>query len=225
METVDVSRLSANNTLVALSIREDGDFTRVLNAIKARKTVEDEYIDQAIECIGKSVAYLDERYPQTIKDAVPQPPFAIFFEDNAIDLSGDKFAFIMRTTSDYAKPIRERIIKCLPKQGYTVVWLREKTANWIDGIRPNGERFSFTTKRSAVPSNTLAVHLKQIASGMSERSYVLDCKPRSSNLLGVAFALHCGRDVYALPHQITDDDICNTLIAEGACPISLEELQ
>lgn len=219
------NRQNANTILVALTIREDGDFTRVIGAIKARGTVEDEYIDQAIECTSKAVAYMDERFPLAIKDITPQPPFAIFFEGKSIDLSGDRFAFVMRATSDYAKQIRQKIIESLPKQGYTVIWLREKTADYIDGIRPSGERFSFTTKRHPIPSSMLALRLKQVASSMSERSYVLDCKPHSGNLIGVAMALHCGRDVYALPHQITDDDVCNTLIAEGACPISLEELQ
>ena len=62
----------------------------------------------------------------------------------------------------------------------------------------------------------------RIISGLSDGVLVVEAKKRSGTMITVGHALEQGRDVYALPGNISSDNSygTNMLIKEGAIPVT-----
>ena len=66
------------------------------------------------------------------------------------------------------------------------------------------------------PTKTTFPFRNRIVAGLSEGVVVVEAKRRSGTMITVGYALEQGKDVYAVPSRINENEGCNTLIQQGA---------
>ena len=219
--------ITANDTLIALAYKHQGNWRRILEALKGKERPSDYYIDKAKNLSSNAITILSPEYPESLKNA-PQPPMVIFFDCLAetARLGDTKFAFLTKAKSEYAKGAYEKVKAKLMLAGFTILEVGISPIA-ITATSKLGEytmRLNPTTASGKNP--TQYVELQKLCATLAQETYVFEAPKRGSNMLSVSFALYAGREIYALPHPYSDvEDECNTLISEGANMISPLELE
>ena len=121
--------------LLYFSLKYNGDYTKIYNAIKEKEVVSQKDIDEVeskIKC--KYVTMIDNEYPSCLRK-IGTPPFVLFYYGDISLLSkNNKIAIIgKRENSEYGKLMCEKIINELDKSTCIVSGL----AIGIDGIAHN----------------------------------------------------------------------------------------
>lgn len=71
--------MEARNILIYLSLKYDGDWNKIYNAIKTKENVDKDAVEKCIEKIKcKAVTLIDDNYPSILKE-ISNPPFVIFY--------------------------------------------------------------------------------------------------------------------------------------------------
>jgi DNA processing protein len=199
------------------------------------------------------ITYWDDEYPDLLKNINDPPVILYYFGD--ISLLKSKTVSIVgtRKPTEYGKSICEEIVKNL--NGYTIVsgmaygidsiaQKRSKKTiavlgNGIDIIYPksNESLYNKIKKEGLIISEyfpeTRATrytfpYRNRIIAGLSERSIVVEAAKKSGSLITARYALDYGREVLAVPGDITRINSYGTnyLIYSGATPvISMEQLR
>lgn len=66
------------------------------------------------------------------------------------------------------------------------------------------------------PDKTMFPFRNRIVSGLSHAVLVTEAKKKSGTMITVGYALEQGKEVFAIPSRINDNDGCNYLISQGA---------
>lgn len=114
----------------------------------------------------------------------------------------------------------EKLLRCFGS-GLDEVYPPENMWLYKDIIRKNGAvitEYPLGTK----PDKLNFPIRNRIISGLSDGVLVVEAKKRSGTMITVGHALEQGRDVYALPGNISSDNSygTNMLIKEGAIPVT-----
>ncbi len=228
---------SVTDNLIAENIK----MAREINVEKELKFIEKEEI--------KILLYLDDAYPERLKEITDFPPVLFVKGDTSI-FSGHCIAVIgTRSPSSYGESMAKKFSYELAQSGVVIVSgmargidsISHQSAidaggktiavlgSGIDKIYPpeNKKLYYKIAKRGAVisefpigmppyPGNFLKRN--RIISGLSEGVLVIEAPEKSGVFSTVNWALMQGKDVFALPSNITNERGAGTnkLIKEGA---------
>lgn len=209
---------SAHDVLVALAIRDDGDWDAIHNDIKARETLPDDSISAAREVPeDAAVTMIDDGYPERLKKMM-RPPFVLFRTKGSGPLPTGRAAYLINQATDVDDPypdVAETTVRChLVTNGWTIVRTDHATirVEYPDGtvsewsIIPDGRA---KTSRDAVD------HLL-VAAALCDLTVIVAGPKGGKASVAAASALSVGNDVYAVPHPLGSDSLCNELLANGA---------
>lgn len=121
--------------LIYFALKYDGDYQKILNAIKAREKINDlDYQTQFSERNPiQAITIVDHDYPHAFK-CIPNPPLVVFYKGDVSLLNNlDKAIAVIgaREYSDYGKEYTFKIVADLVKEGFLVV---SGMARGIDGF-------------------------------------------------------------------------------------------
>ena len=194
-----------------------------------------------------ALTLLSEDYPELLKH-ISEPPLVLFGEGNRALLKRRKFCIVgSRVTPPWAEKCGRQISERLSDKFCIVTGLAEggdRAA--VDGalgsgnlicVLPCGLNVCYPAAHASLkeriarrglllseyPSDEgvtkYAFHARnRILAGLSEGVLVLSAGARSGTFITANCALDCGRDVFALPHNVgvTKGEGCNELIKRGA---------
>lgn len=115
--------LTADEILLYLSLKYEGDWDKIYEAIKLKKDFsEQEFLSLKIKNKSNFITILNENYPSILKDCY-KPPFVLFYYGNIELLKTNKKITIVgsRNCSQYGEVCVMNITKELVHNGYIIV--------------------------------------------------------------------------------------------------------
>lgn len=122
---------TARDIVVALALRHNGDWDKILKSIKEKDTLTEEELTQAAKT--PAITLVDEEYPTSLRQCY-RPPFALFYKGDVSLLKdcAKSIAYIgARDASEYGKRMAEGICSDLVENGCAMV---SGMARGIDSI-------------------------------------------------------------------------------------------
>lgn len=237
--------MGTREKLIALAIKYEGEYFKILNAIKNHEDVEESTYD-------KCFTILDDIYPKELRD-LKYPPFVLFYKGNLELLKSIKISVVgSRIPGNYAS----LATKCLVNN-YNDYVIVSGLAKGIDGVAhdaadhsigvlgcgidyvypfSNINLFLKLEKQGLIlseyPSNVkpLSYHFpfrNRIIAALSDTLYVMQSSEKSGTVTTINEALELQKDVKILPFSIFDEQgqYNNKLINDGALIIDSSELK
>jgi len=201
----------------------------------------------------KILTYWDEAYPDLLKDT-NDPPVVIYYFGDISLMKSKKVSIVgSRKPTSYGKTVCENIAKTL--DSYTIVsgmaygidsiaHLNSKKTiavlgNGVDIVYPKSNENIYTRIKNegliiseyfpgTRPARYTFPYRNRIIAGLSEKTIVVEASKKSGSLITARYALDYGREVLAVPGDITrlNSYGTNYLIYSGATPIiSIEQLR
>lgn len=201
----------------------------------------------------KILTYWDEAYPDLLKET-NDPPVVIYYFGDISLMKSKKVSIVgSRKPTSYGKTVCESIAKTL--DSYTIVsgmaygidsiaHLNSKKTiavlgNGVDIVYPKSNENIYTKIKNegliiseyfpgTRPARYTFPYRNRIIAGLSEKTIVVEASKKSGSLITARYALDYGREVMAVPGDITRINSYGTnyLIYSGATPIiSIEQLR
>ena len=215
--------LRAKKLLVAVSVKNNGDWDKEYLCIKNKEMWTDEEIEKFSHLADQVMTILDEDYPMTWKSSV-KPPLILFYKGGERSLLDEMNWFspkriMMSSVSvldDGKDPQTKKIIDgILEHEGFIAIpeldsgniVLKNKTQSLILSEYPSGVYANSKEQRLRVIQISVGLCGKLFV-GINEDSSTVDIAVRS--------ALGNGRDVYVAPTSLGTAYKNNKLLREGA---------
>ncbi|MGI6713563.1 MAG: DNA-processing protein DprA [Bacilli bacterium] len=116
--------IKARELLVYLAIRYQGDFDKILEAIRRKEKIEEEKVKEALKTIKCSYCtLLDDDYPASLKQ-VYKPPLVLFYygDWSLVNTVKDRIAVIgTRKPTAYGERMTKKIVTDLVTMGQVIV--------------------------------------------------------------------------------------------------------
>lgn len=116
--------IKARELLVYLSIRYQGDFDQMLEAIRRKEKIDDDAVKEAIKAVKSSYCtLLDDDYPASLKQ-VYKPPLVLFYygDWSLVNSIKDHIAVIgTRKPTEYGERMTKKIVTDLVTMGQVIV--------------------------------------------------------------------------------------------------------
>ena len=241
--------MQARQILIALAIRNKGDWSATYNDIlkKAEPTEEELAKAEGVECL----TLLDEDYPTVLKQSF-RPPFVLFYKGNKSLLNDTKKVAVLGSRSpkertenftekfinkrsetiisELNKGIDEKALKLALKNGNRVIAVM---GSGIDYCYPKSLQALYTEIAlnglliSEYPFDTLPdtnslMFRKRITASLASHICLMDSKKKSGSDVLINFALEQGKEIYVCPDMEDDEESqANELIEQGANCLTL----
>lgn len=215
--------LRAKKLLVAVSVKNNGDWDKEYLCIKNKEMWTDEEIEKFSHLADQVMTILDEDYPMTWKSSV-KPPLILFYKGGERSLLDEMNWFsphkiMMSSVSvldDGKDPQTKKIIDgILEHEGFIAIpeldsgniVLKNKTQSLILSEYPSGAYANSKEQR---------LRVIQISVGLCGKLFVGINEEASTVGIAVRSALGNGRDVYVVPTSLGTAYENNKLLREGA---------
>ena len=114
---------SARETLVAIAIKNKGDWNRIVHDLDHKIQVEEEYFEKLKDYEGEYgyITLLDDNYPQQLKET-PFAPVVLFYKGNVSLLNSDRIISVIgtREPTDYGRAMTNKIVKGLAEEDFVI---------------------------------------------------------------------------------------------------------
>ena len=233
--------------VIAYSLMCNGEYDQIVKAIQNELEVP-EYIYKQVKALADTVITIfDEEYPKSLLE-LAMPPFCLYTKGNkALLNSKDSKIAIVGSRQPTSYSLDAVKLLCNQKKDKVIVSGLAKGIDacahenasktiavlgcGIDYIYPscNFDLFKKIEKEGLIiseyPTDTkpLGFHFpfrNRIIVGLSECTYVAECKQKSGTMTAISEALEIGRNVKVLPFDVftarSNSVYNNTLINEGA---------
>lgn len=223
--------------LIGLSLKYEGDYFKILKALKNNEYVKEISIDNCI-------TIFDDNYPHCLLD-LKYPPFVLYYKGDISLLNNKSIIGVVgsRKPFDYSLKATEYVVNNNKDSVFVsglALGIDAKVHDYsdisigvlgcgIDYIYPGANRFLYeklTNKGliiSEYPSKVkpLGFHFpfrNRIIAALSNQVYIMQLNERSGTMTTVNEALELGREIKVLPFPLfSDPNIYNNkLINEGA---------
>lgn len=230
--------------LISYSYFYEGDYNKIVKAIKTDKEVAEVEIDNCI-------TVFDKEYPKRLLN-LKYPPFVLYYKGDLSLLNKDSIAVVgsrlpceysLRATKGLSIHYADKVIVSGLAKGIDACahQYANKTIGvlgcGIDYIYPicNKDLFLQIERNGLIISEypdlvrPLAYHFpfrNRIIAGLCSSMYIMESKANSGTMTSVNEALELGVDVKVLPYDIFNEHGYNNnhLLAEGAICIEKEEI-
>lgn len=198
----------------------------------------------------KIINYLHEYYPDNLKN-IYDKPIILYAIGNMERLKEKSIAIVgTRNCTKYGKMVAKEISKTISSQNVNIIsglakgidgeahkWANGKTIAVLgSGINVLYPKENLGLAKSIIHNGGLIIteypidekpeklnfpNRNRIISGIAEAVVVIEARKRSGSLITADFAIEQGKDVYAIPGNITsvNSQGTNALIYEGAIPL------
>ncbi len=221
-----------------------GEYRRIAKAIRNRETVP--HFD-----VAGAVTILDEEYPRSFLD-LKYPPFVFYYKGDLSLLKKEAIGVVgSRKPCDYALTATKALVKhhsdkvivsglakgidaCAHAHAQRTIGI---LGCGIDYIYPycNRKLIEDVGKNDLIISEYPAMSLpyachfpfrNRLIAALSDRVYIMQSSEKSGTMTTVNEALELGKEVKVLPYDVFAEEGRHNLqlIAEGACPITFEEI-
>lgn len=232
------------NKLIAYAIKYDGEYNKILKAIKENEDINIVSDDSAI-------TIFDSDYPKKLFD-LKYPPFVLFYKGNikllkeeSISIVGSRLAcdYALKATKGLCFNNKDKvIISGLAKGIDTYAHLSSNKTIGILGcginyVYPycNYDLYRYMSNNQLIISEypnmckPLAYHFpfrNRIIAALANKVYIMQSKINSGTMTTVNEALELGKEIRILPYDIFNKNGLNNnkLIYEGGTPILYEEI-
>lgn len=233
------------NYLIALSLKYEGEYQRVIEAINAREEIENVQMDNCITIV-------DNDYPKVFFE-LKQPPIVLYYKgdkkllenNNIIGVVGSRNAcdYAISATKDLLTHYKDKIVVSGLAKGIDAIahQTSEKSIGvlgcGIDYIYPgeNTLLYKKLEKQGLIISEypnkvlPLAFHFpirNRIIAALSKELYIMQSSNKSGTMTTINEALELNRDIKVLPYSVyeTSGNYNNNLINDGALMITNDEL-
>ena len=166
--------------LLYFSLKYNGNFDEIYNAVKNKEQVNDELKKELFKKLKSNyTTIISKDYPQALKK-IMCPPFVLFYYGD-LTLTATKCIAVLGSGIDY----------CYPKQNINLY--QEMKINHLI--------------LSEYPYNILQtkeklIHRKRIITGLSEILLVTESKEKGNAIINAGFALEQGKEIFAIPSPI-----------------------
>lgn len=207
----------AKELLVAVAVKNNGDFNEIIRTIRNKEPISSEEIAKYSHLCQNAVAIIDDDYPKTYK-SINMPPLVLFLKDGGRSLLTEASKRGVCVLDDGKTSKINEIVGGILDHGCTIA-----VPNFENGeiMLENKQHFLFITEYPDgcydKDNKTQRARLASIAAGLCGRLFV----GYGISALDVSHAVSCTLngegDVYVVPASIdSKDQLNNALIYEGA---------
>ena len=114
---------NSKDSLIALSLKHQGNWDKMYKDLVAHKMPEDYFFDKVNNLECGVITMLDSGYPEQLKH-VPKPPFVLYYYGNYSMLQEYRKNISVvgsRNNSEYGQKVTEELAGGLAEKGYTIV--------------------------------------------------------------------------------------------------------
>lgn len=222
--------MKARDILIYLAVKNRGDFTSIADALKKKKPVNAEEVEEVAAKYPNAVTILDDDYPSIFRARnAPKPPFVLFFKHKPTGLRDIKFAALVKggNLNDYEKKMEPLVTKAISQKGLTIIE-RDRGSLSLFATTPDCKAFEFSPYPNEMwhsLSEERVMCVNAVAGMLASEVDIIHIKENHPSLITITLALTLGADINVLPHEIeeteTPRDLCNNLLSYGANPLSL----
>ena len=225
--------MKANEILVALTLKNNGNWEKVFDDIKNKKTD----FDENVKNVDKYITMLDDEYPYYLKNIV-KPPFVLFYQGDISLLKNDNVAYLVKkelsveqkseieyfvnnetnTIVVYGQtPSVMFTISEAKKAGLKVICVLGEGLDQVDPFIANTADLIITEfPRNVESVKTNEMFAQRLVAAFSHEVKVVEIEHKSPNLLVVDWALNQGKDIKVMPVNINRKLYNNELLLDGA---------
>lgn len=212
--------LRAKKLLVAVSVKNNGDWDKEYLCIKNKEMWTDEEIEKFSNLADQVVTILDEDYPMTWKSSV-KPPLILFYKGGERSLLDEmnSHKIMMSSVSvldDGKDPQTKKIIDGILEHDGFIAIPELDSGNIV--LKNKKQSLTLSEYPSGVYANSKEQRLRviQISVGLCGKLFVGINEEASTVGIAVRSALGNGRDVYVVPTSLGTAYENNKLLREGA---------
>lgn len=233
----------ASKLLLYYTIKHQGNWEKIFNAIKTKEDVDSEEVENTYNCFEKAnaggfITILDKEYPEQLKQVV-KAPLVLFYQGDISLLKNVDGNIAIGCSRHFVKEDDKVINKLFNGvQGNTYVLKDNETDNKFISMvgnksivvigtplnykpLPNCDLVLTELPNNAFYENSMTMaNRNRIVAGISHKTIILSCEKYSANIILVQFTLSLGHEVMVIPKDIDEEDLSNNqLIYEGATPL------
>ena len=115
--------ITARTKLIAMSIKYDGNWNKIYNAITRREDVESVYVEKAENLKCGTLTLVDSDYPEQLRHLKDPPIVLYYYGDKSLLFNYRNNISVVgsREYSEYGEKITKEIVGDLARRGYTIV--------------------------------------------------------------------------------------------------------
>lgn len=231
--------------LIALSLKYDGDYYKISEAIEKQEDIKEVYLDNCL-------TIFDDNYPKSLLE-LKKPPYVLYYKgdikllkEKCIGVVGSRIAckYALDATKELVNHYNDLIIVSGLAKG--IDGMAHEVANrsigvlgcGIDYIYPyDNLKLFLRLEKSGLIISEYPGHVKpygyhfpfrnRIIAALSERVYVMQSSQKSGTVTTINEALELNKDIKVLPYDIHNiyGQYNNKLINDGALLIEENELK
>lgn len=218
--------MKARDILIYLAVKNRGDFTSIMDALKKREPVDAAEVEEVAAKYPNVITMVDEDYPEQLRQAM-RPPVALFLNGKPEDFKSQRFSLIHMGTgepSEYERRSMEYFRKKCLKEGKTILERQYGKLTYF-ATCPDGKGYEISPYPNEMwrkPSVETAKEVSIFGAGLANEVLMMRFRKHGTPAILCLAALNLSRDIYALPHENVygcEDDGCNFLIENGAIPL------
>ena len=208
--------VKAKELLVAVSVKNNGDWDKIIKFIRTREKPTGEEIEKFSPLADQAITILDEDYPETWKNSY-MPPIVLFYKGGEKSLLSKINRSAIFVVDDGKGPQVKKIIDDLLEHGGLIVkpdldsgnlLIMDKEQTLILSEYPCGD-YDMESKEQRT-------RVAQIGAGLCGKLFIGATRESSIVTASVITALNNGGDVYAIPMHLGTTYKNNEFIREGA---------
>ena len=235
--------------LANLSYTFNGDWTKISEGVASGIMPRDFHIEE------NYITILDKEYPDEFF-GLRHPPWVIFYEGDYSLLNSKKITIVgTRKPTEYGKEMTKFVVNNIKDRYTTVSGLAKGIDGYVHrfsldrgktiGIIGSGLGTEYPSENRDIYKEMKKSHLilseypyhvgiqkrhfpwrNRLLAALGDKLIVVEAKIQSGTILTVNEAISLSKDIYCIPHDITNKygEGCNKLIAEGAYSI-YDEIQ
>jgi len=239
--------IKGRDILTYLSVKYEGDWSAIYQAIKNKELVDEQTVLQTINEITVSyTTIIDEDYPESLKK-IYKPPFVIFYKGDLKLLDKQPILAISgsNTFNDYTHTKLDEMLKNLKKKKIQIAstnythHYNDIIERYYSGkmimLHDAGINKYLHTKDYALIFSEYPEHTKfspthvswtnRLLAGISNALFVPEVLKKEPALITVGYTIYLNKPVGALSQQASSKDATTELIKDGAIVItSADEL-
>ena len=226
--------MKANEILVALALKNNGNWEKMFDDVKNKRM----NFDENVKNTDKYITMLDDEYPNYLK-TIMKPPFVLFYQGDISLLRNDNVAYLVKkelsveqkseieyfvnnetnTIVVYGQtPSAMFTIDEAKKAGLKTICVLGEGLDQVDPFIANTADLIITEfPRNVESVETNEMFAQRLVAAFSNEVKVVEIERKSPNLLVVDWALNQGKDIKVMPVNINRRKLCNNeLLLDGA---------